>query len=363
MNKLKKLFPYRIQEEQNCPLIKRIIILFGMLVLCLVLHSLIMLTMTDDPLQAYITIFKSAFGTKYQISQTLLSALPIVWIGLGLSVCLRAGVLNLGGNGCLLIGGLGATIVGLYMPDLPPVLAIALMVFLSMLFGALWSGLAGILRSRLGISEIYVTVMLNYVMLYFCTFMLEVVWQDPLKLNWTEMISANSQWPILVGGTSIHLGFLFWAITLLGILFLNRTPLGYEIRSFGLNNQASLFKLKSGGNERIILFVMLFSGAIAGLAGAAQVAGYQYRFSLSINNDFGFTGIVAAKLGGLNPFGILAAGLLLGVLTSGATALQVMTGVPSSIIDVLQGMLLVAAICADRLAMYKLVKVEGGERQ
>lgn len=363
MRKLKKLFPYQIQEEHSCPLFKRILILFGMLTLCLILHSLIMLTMTDKPVQAYITIFKGAFGSKYQFSQTLLSSLPIVWIGLGLSICLKAGILNLGGNGSLLAGGLGAAFVGLYMPGLPTILAILVTIVLSLLFGALWSGLAGILRSRLGISEIYVTVMLNYVMLYFCTFMLEVVWQDPLKLNWTEMISENSKWPILAGGTSIHLGFLLLGLTLLGILYLNRTPLGYEIKSFGLNQQATLFKLKSRGNEKIILFVMLFSGAIAGLAGASQVAGYQYRFSLSINNDFGFTGIVAAKLGGLNPFGILAAGLLLGVLSSGATAMQVMTGVPNSIIDVLQGMLLVAAICADRLAMYKLVRLEGGKRQ
>ncbi|MGN8874274.1 ABC transporter permease [Pseudoflavonifractor sp. HCP28S3_F10] len=359
MSKTKK-FPWRIEEEQSCSLLKRMLILLGMLALCLTLHSLIMLTMTDDPLQAYITIFKSAFSSNYQVSQTLLNSLPIVWIGLGLSVCLRAGVLNLGGNGSLLAGGLGAAIVGLYMPGLPPVLAILVTVVLSMLFGALWSGLAGILRSRLGISEIYVTVMLNYVMLYFATFMLEVVWQDPLKLNWTEIISENSKWPILINGTSIHLGFLLLGLTLIGILYLNRTPLGYEIRCFGLNQQATLFKLKAWDNEKIILFVMLFSGAIAGLAGASQVAGYQYRFSLAINNDFGFTGIVAAKLGGLNPFGILAAGLLLGVLSSGSTAMQVMTGVPNSIIDVLQGMLLVAAICADRLAMYKIVRVEGG---
>lgn len=363
MSKVKKLFPYQIQEEQSCSLAKRMLLLLGMLVLCLFLHALIMLTMTEDPLQAYITIFKSAFGSKHQISQTLLNSLPVVWLGLGLSVCLRAGVLNLGGNGSLLAGGLGAAIVGLYMPKLPLVLAIMLTIVLSMLLGALWSGLAGILRSRLGISEIYVTVMLNYVMLYLCTFMLEVVWQDPLKLNWTEIISENSKWPVLIGGTSIHLGFFLLGLTLLGVLYLNRTPLGYEIRSFGLNQQATLFKLKARDNEKIILFVMLFSGAIAGLAGASQVAGSQYRFSLAINSDFGFTGIVAAKLGGLNPLGILAAGLLLGVLSSGATAMQVMTGVPNSIIDVLQGMLLVAAICADRLAMYKIVRVKGGKRQ
>lgn len=354
-------FPYRFREDLSCPLAKRLALLGGVLVLCFGLHALIMLTMTDHPLAAYAVLFRSAFGNRYQISQTLLRTLPILLIGLGMSVCLKAGILNLGGNGCLLAGGLGAVFVGLYLTQLPPALAILLTVVLGMLFGALWSGVAALLRAKLNISEIYVTVMLNYVMLYFATFMLEVVWQDPMKLNWTAMISDNTKWPVLIPGTSIHLGFVLLILLFGVVCYLDRTPLGYEIRCFGLSPQATRFKLKEMDSQRLILFVMLFAGAAAGLAGACQVSGSQYRFSLQINRDFGFTGIVAAKLGGLNPVGIAAASLLLGALSSGATAMQVMTGVPDSIIDVLQGMLLVAAICADRLAMYRLEKTTGRE--
>lgn len=357
-----RLFPFRLKEEGSCSLARRVTVLIVMFGLCLLLHSLIMLIMTDKPFAAYAAIFKGAFSSPYQVSQTLLRSLPIMLIGLGMSISLRAGVLNLGGNGCLLAGGIGATVVGLYAGSLPPFIAITLTILAAMAFGAIWSGIAGILRAKLKISEIYVTVMLNYVMVYISTYLLEGVWQNVIKLNWTDTINPNTQWPTLFAGTPVHLGFALLVAVFAAVVYLNRTPLGFEIKAFGLNNKATLFKLKETDNQKIVMFVMLFAGAIAGLAGASQVCGYQYRFSLQINNDFGFTGIIAAKLGGLNPIGILCSSLLLGTLTSGATAMQVMTNVPDSIVDVLQGMLLVAAICADRVAMYRIVKVERGAR-
>lgn len=351
-------FPFRIKEEDNCPMHKRIIVLVVMIAICLLLHSLIVSRLIDHPLQAYISIFKGAFSSMYQTSQTLLRLLPIMLISLGVSICLKAGVLNLGGNGCLLAGGIGASLVGLYMGKLPSFIAITLSIVLAMLFGAVWSGIAGYLKARLKISEIYVTVMLNYCMMYISSYMLDVVWRSADKEPWSHLIGDNSKWPVLFKGTSIHIGFLFLIIAFFVVLYLNRTSLGYEIRAIGQNSNASFFKLKQHDNNRTIMFVMIFAGALAGLAGAAQLCGTQYRFSLHLNDDFGFTGIVAARLGGMNPFGILLASTLLGILSSGSTSMQVMTGLPVSIVDVLQGMLFISAILADRIAMYKIIRVE-----
>jgi simple sugar transport system permease protein len=235
-----------------------------------------------------------------------------------------------------------------------------LTVIISMLFGAIWSGIAGYLKAKLNISEIYVTVMMNYVMLYFSSYLLEVVWRTPEKESWSEMIGNNSKWPALLTGTPLHIGFIFAGLVFILVIFLNRTPLGFEIKAAGQNSLALQFKLKNRDYNFIIMFVMILSGALAGLAGAAQLCGNQYRFSLQLNQNFGFTGIVAARLGGMNPVGILVTSLLFGILSSGSTTMQVVTGVPASIADVLQGMLFVTAILADRIAMYKIVKIERG---
>lgn len=266
-----RLFPFRLKEEGSCSLARRVTVLIVMFGLCLLLHSLIMLIMTDKPFAAYAAIFKGAFSSPYQVSQTLLRSLPIMLIGLGMSISLRAGVLNLGGNGCLLAGGIGATVVGLYAGSLPPFIAITLTILAAMAFGAIWSGIAGILRAKLKISEIYVTVMLNYVMVYISTYLLEGVWQNVIKLNWTDTINPNTQWPTLFAGTPVHLGFALLVAVFAAVVYLNRTPLGFEIKAFGLNNKATLFKLKETDNQKIVMFVMLFAGAIAGLAGASQV--------------------------------------------------------------------------------------------
>jgi simple sugar transport system permease protein len=316
---------YKIIEQDHCTLAKRIVVLAALLLICLGLHSLIMLTMTDKPFEAYATLAKSAFSNTYQIVQTLLRSLPIMLVGLGVSLCLRAGILNLGGNGCVVAGAIGACIIGLNYEALPAAVAVPLTVIAAMVFGGLWSAVAGFLRAKFRISEIYVTVMLNYVMTYFASFLLTNVWKSQLNLDYSDQIFTNSHWPAVLSGTDLHLGFVFLVLAFLVVVFINRSPMGYEIRAHGLNSSAFRFKMKDHDSMRIVMFVMIFSGALAGLAGASQVCGHQYRFSSDVNNDFGFTGIIAAKLGGLNPVAIVVASLFLGMMESGSTAMQLLT--------------------------------------
>ncbi len=349
---------YKFVRTDYVPAGKRAIVFAVCMLACILLHSLIMLFVTDEPLKAYVMIFEGAFASKYQISQTLNRMLPIAMMGLALSLCLKAGCLFLGGNACVLAGGIGAAVIGLNFAGLPSAVAIPAEILFAMAFGMAVAGITALLRARLGISEIYVSVMMNYVLIYTSNFLVEKVWPSWEGLNYSNQIFENARWMTAVKGMSIHLGFLLFALLFAAALFIEKTPLGFRISVFGQNNRASLYKYKERANKKLIVFVILLVGAVGGLTGATSLCANQYRFSTAICTNYGFTGIMVARLGGMNPWGILIASALLGVLRNGAISMQVATGAPVSLVDLLEGLLLIGALCADMLARYKLVAVE-----
>jgi len=352
---MKSLSSFEIYRLEYSSKKRQMIILIIMLLFGFFITGIIMLSIGASPIAAYIALFEGAFNSKFALSQTIMRTLPLFFIGLGMTVCLRARLFNIGGNGFILAGGMAATAVGLYLPNLSPLISIPLTILAGAIAGAIWSGIPGFFRAKYNINVIYLTVMMNHIMIHFSNYIIDNFWREKTTGNlWSEKIASSAMWPKeSLTGLNLHIGVLLAIVfTVIIQLVLYKLPFGYEVQTFGENPRASLCKYKRKRIQIIIMVSMLIMGALGGIAGAGQVCGGQLRFSLDINDDYGFRGILVAKLGYLSPIGTIFSSFFLGALISGASNMQIMTGVPSAMVNFLQGLLLLGAISADRIALY-----------
>jgi len=300
---------------------------------------------------AYTALFRGAiYNTNAEtfqqgikpLTETAKFAAPLIVSGLGVGVAFRAGLFNIGGRGQMLLAGAAAGWVG-YQFDLPAVLHVSLALVAAMVAGALWAGLAGLLKARTGAHEVIVTIMLNYVAFYLVFFALskQSLLQAPGSFNPKSLpMKESATLPKLFGDQyNLHLGFL---VALLAVGFawwlLERSSLGFRIRAVGINPQAA----RASGIDvgRTYVVVMLIAGALVGLAGANQVLGtVTSGITVDLDAGIGFDAITVALLGRSRPFGILAAGLLFGALKAGGFAMQASQDIPVDIVLVVQSLI------------------------
>ncbi len=312
----------------------------------------------SDISESYRALVSGAFGSSNAAYETLVQATPLIFTGLAATFAFRAKVWNIGGEGQLFAGAIGAYFASDILTSFPRVpYVVSIMVF-AMIAGALWAGLAGVLRTRFGVNEIIATVMLNFVMINILSFLLSDWWQDPQNFYYqTARMPDAAALPRIVDGSRLHLGFVI-AVVMAGVVWfvLERTSLGYEIRSVGVNDRVA----KYGGirGARIIVITMLISGAIAGLAGASELSGIHLRLQLEISDNLGFTGIIIALVARLRPIGVILAAIAAGALTNGATTMQLLTGVPAALVDVLKGMTLVFVLIAAVAVNHRIRRID-----
>ena len=297
-----------------------------------------------NPLRAYQTFIVEPLTSRYTLLEVLVAATPLLFTGVAVAIAFRAGYWNIGAEGQLLAGAIAAALAGMVVGGLPRVLAIAVMAGLGALGGAVWALAPALLRVHLGIDEVVTTLLLNPVALLVVTGLLNGPWRNPeTQFPESERISAKAEFPQIVSNSRLHLGFVL-ALTIVAAawLMLARTATGLRLRAVGLSPQAARF---AGIRvERLLLGAALTSGAIAGIAGASEVAGINYQLTNGISSNFGYTGIVVATLGGLAMPGVLLAGLFLGDLVVGATSAGLELGVPSQLADIVKGALLLVTI-------------------
>lgn len=276
------------------------------------------------------------------LTETAKFAAPLILAGLGVGVAFRAGMFNIGGRGQMLMAGAAAGWVG-YQFDLPAVLHLSLALIAAMIAGALWSGLAGILKARTGAHEVIVTIMLNYVAFYLVFFALseQSLLQAPDSFNPKSLpVKDSAQLPHLLGDQyNLHAGvFLALFAVLFAWWLLERSSLGFRIRAVGLNPEAAR---ASGINVgRTYVLVMLIAGALVGLAGANQVLGtVTSGITVDLDAGIGFDAITVALLGRSRPLGILAAGILFGAFKAGGFAMQASQNIPVDIVLVVQSLI------------------------
>ncbi|MCV0402693.1 MAG: ABC transporter permease [Chloroflexi bacterium] len=297
-----------------------------------------------NPIAAYAAYLVVPLTSQFTLLEVLVSATPILLTGAAVAIAFRAGYWNIGAEGQLLLGAIAAAGIGTMVGDLPPVLALPVMVVGGALAGAAWALVPALLRVRFGIDEVVTTLLLNPVALLLVNGLLHGPWRDP-ETGFPESarIAASAEFPTLIERSRLHIGFLI-AIAVIGVAWyvLVRTPTGLRLRAAGLSPHGARF---AGINvSRTLLGAALMSGAIAGLAGVGEVAGIQNRLTSGISPGYGYTGIVVATLGTLTMPGVALAGLFLGDLTVGASSAARSLGIPSQLGAVVQGVLLLTTI-------------------
>lgn len=324
---------------------KRLHTLAGALVsilLAFLLGSALIAAVGGQPLNAYGYMVSGAFGSATQLAATLNKTAVLVLCGLACAFAYKCGLINIGAQGQLYMGGLCACAVGLYLSGLAPAAVVVVLSFLAgMAGGAAWGALAGWLKVRFGASEVITTVMLNYIALHFLNYLTNGPLKDPIGEAAKSSLLPESYWlPAIFGNSKIHVGICLALLGVVGFgLFFSLTKAGFAMRAAGLNPlSAAHAGIRVKGQW---LASMAISGALAGLAGAVEVFGTQHQLISGLGAGYGFDGIAVALLGGGNPLGILGSGLLFGAMKTGGSQMQMFGRVPYAIVSVIQGLMII----------------------
>ena len=313
--------------------------------------ALVLVAIGKSPWLTYGVILTGPLRDLLGATEILVRAVPLTLVALGIAISFRSGILNIGAEGQIMTGVLASASVALACPGLPHAVLLPLCLAAGATAGALWAGIAGVLRTKLGVNEILSTVMLNYIAAQVYTLLLRGPMIDPDEVMTgsgtpQSMRLARAAWlDRLVPGTRLHTGLLLaLALAALVWLLLWRTTLGYRMRAAGAGAKAARY---AGIRvERSLLAAMLFAGGFAGLAGAVEVLGVHHRAIEGVSSGYGFAGIVVALFGALHPAGIVPAAAFFGLLLVGADMTQRSAGVPANMILVLQGVIILAIVSA-----------------
>ena len=298
---------------------------------------------------SYVALFQGAVfnprgngvaGQFAPLMETLTIATPLITAGLGVALAFRAGLFNIGAQGQIIMAGILASWVGFAL-HLPLGLHLLLVLVAGVIGGAVWGGIVGVLKARTGAHEVIVTIMFNYIALYFLRYLLDTdLFQRPgADTPISPIVDPSAAYPLIFGSQyRLHLGFLLAiAATVFVSWLLNRSTLGFEFRAVGANPKAAL---TAGINvSRATILVMTIAGGLAGLAGVAQVAGTEKVLTDGVAATYGFDAITVALLGRSSPWGTFAAGLLFGAFRAGAVQMQIQTGTPIDIVLVVQSLI------------------------
>lgn len=306
-----------------------------------------------DPAETYLHMWEGAFGDSYAVSETLVKAIPLMLLGLGLSLAFRMKLWNIGAEGQLYMGAFAASGIALFHGDLPPWILLPVMAVAAFAAGGLWGLITGALRAWWNVNETITTLMLNYVAISYVESFIFGPWKDPESLGFplSPRFSQNAYLPT-IGDSRVHIGLLI--ALLLAIFFyylIHYTKWGYEVKVVGESHASARY---SGINvARNIMLVMLVSGGIAGLAGMIEVSGITHRLQQGISPGYGYTAVIVAWLGGLNPFAIIIVSILFGALLVGGFSLQIY-GLSFSIVQMLQGAVLFFLLGGEIFTRYRL---------
>lgn len=326
--------------------------------LALLVGAGMLVALKADPLKAYSAMLQGAAGNVSGITQTLVKATPLLLVGLGVTIAFRGGVINIGGEGQLIVGALATTAVALALPEWPGAILLPLALAAGVVGGAAWGGVPGVLKARLGVNEILSTIMMNQIAVQLANYLLREPMIDPAEIARGTRIAQSAQLPEqvwlvrLVPRTLLHGGAVIALVmAVLVYIFLWRTTIGYRIRAVGLNPEAAQY-----AGIRVPLYqalALILGGAFAGLAGAVEVLGVQHRMMEGLSGGYGFSGIVAALFGKLHPLGAIPASILFGGLLVGADKMQRAVQVPSALIGALQGLVVLFVVSSEIWARHR----------
>jgi ABC-type uncharacterized transport system permease subunit len=308
-----------------------------------------------DPVRGLQVFFWEPVKNTYAISELLVKATPLLIIALGLAVCFRSNVWNIGAEGQYIIGAVFAGGVALLADKNTGLWIVPAVILAGMLGGMLWAGITALLRDRFNANEILVSLMLVYVAVQVLNYLVYGPWKDPGGYNFpqTRTFERVAQMPRLMDGSRVNIGLVFALLGVAGVwLFLFRTVAGYAQTVGGLAPMAARY---AGFSSRKALWVaLLTSGGAAGMAGAFEVAGPIGQLTPYVPAGYGFAAIIVAFVGRLHPVGIVFSAVLMSMFYIGGELAQSRLGLPKSITGVFQGLLLFSLLACDTLIAYRI---------
>ena len=306
------------------------------------------------PGRALYVYFIDPLTTSWSLEELAVKSSPLILIGVGLAVCFKAKVWNIGAEGQLTAGALAGAAVPILLPTFQSLPVLAVMIVLAIAGGALYGAIPALLKTRFGANEILTSLMLVYVAQLLLDWLVRGPWRDPNGFNFPQS-AAFEGWQVLphLGDGRLHLGIVFALVAAMVLsVVMDRTLKGFEIKVIGSAPRAGGFAGFSA--NRTVWFCFLLSGALAGVAGLCEVAGPSGHLQPVVSPGYGFTAIIVAFLGRLNPLGVVLAGGVLGLSYLGGEGAQIDLGVSDKTTQVFQGILLFFILACDTLILYRL---------
>ena len=349
----------RLEKRGESSAILLLIAPIAAIAVTLVVTALLVLWAGAPVGKTYVLLLQGGFGSVFALSETLTRATPLILTGLASTVAFKARLFNIGAEGQLYVGALAAIAVGgLHGStglEWSPWIVFPLMMLAAALAGALLLLGPALLKTRLGVDEVVTTLLLNFIVLLLVSAMLDGPMKDPTAMGWPQSVALNGELELskLIEGTRVHTG-LIWATTLAVMLWaiFKYTTVGFSIRAVGANARAAAFAgVPVTGT---VVLVAMLSGALAGLAGAIEVAGRTSYVTLDMSPGYGYSGIAIAMLAGLHPIGVLAASVFVAGVLVGADSMSRAIGVPTYIADVIVATSLLSVLVATLLTQYRV---------
>lgn len=308
-----------------------------------------------DPIEAYANFFRGIFGNLNGFCEVFVKATPLIFTGLGCAVAFRTGFFNIGAEGQFYMGALTSAMVALGLQGVPGIVRIILALLIGFLAGGIWALIAAIFKAKFGISEIIVTIMLNYIAINLIGLAVRTFLMDPAgSVPQSAKIDESALLMQILPPTRLHVGFILALLAVVIVWYLlEKTTLGYEIKVVGFNKRAAACNGISV-MKNIVISAFL-SGGLAGLAGVVEVLAIQKKLLEGISSNCGYTAVLIALMAGNHPVGVVVASIAMAAMQVGANTMQRQLGVPSAIVDILVG-LVVLLILAKGLMVRKKAK-------
>ena len=318
------------------------------ILLAFVVGAVIILFLGKNPIEGYGLLFSGALGNPGRVAQSLMSACPLIFTSLAVAFAYKCGVFNLGGEGQFILGAT-VTMMVLQVTGIQGVPGILLGILVGIIAGGIWGLLPGIMKITRGLNELITTIMLNYVATLFMNYIYSGPFHDPDSGNLQTPAVADSV--NLIRVDRMHFGVIIAILMAVVVWYvIYKTSFGFKIRAVGINPTAA--RVAGFPVKRLVLLSFIISGAIAGFGGSVDLLGRQYRLMTGFGSGFGFSGVAIALIAQLNPIGSMVVALFFGMLTTGASSMQVGIMVPSAILDIIRALIIIFAVSG--MALMKL---------
>lgn len=325
----------------------------------LLASAVIMAIIGYNPLDIYGKIISGSLGSAYRFRETVNKTIPLVVLSLGIAIAFRMKFWNIGAEGQFYLGAFGAALVALSFPSLPAVILLPFMFVVAFLFGGMWALVPAVLKSRFSTSESLVTLMLNYIALKWISYLQYGPWKDPAA-NGFPKIATFATGAILPKVFGIHAGWII-SLVLVVIMYVlfSKTKLGYEIDVLGESEATARYAGMSV--TRITIVAIMISGGLCGVAGMMQASAIEHSLSEQLSGGLGFTAVITTWLARLSPPVIVVVSFLFSMLLQGGSFLQSSLKIPSSVADILQGIIIFFVLGSEFFVRYRFARSAGKE--